>query len=116
MDYSVKLKDPRWQKKRLKIFARDKFTCQMCGDDKSTLVIHHIKYLLDKEPWEHPNKLLITICEDCHKKVHGKTHIPTIREIIKLSRYEIEDEIIPRIAKQPIKEVLQSLKAGREAR
>jgi len=31
-DYSKKLKDPRWQKKRLKIFKSDKFKCKICGD------------------------------------------------------------------------------------
>ena len=32
MGYSEKLKDPRWQKKRLEILERDNFRCQYCGD------------------------------------------------------------------------------------
>jgi len=65
--YSVKLKDPRWQKKRLEIMDRDKFTCRICGDDKSTLVVHHLKY--QGEPWNAPNDKLITVCEHCHRTI-----------------------------------------------
>jgi len=64
--YSEKLKDPRWQKKRLKILERDEFSCRICGNKKSTLHIHHISY--NENPWETNDKLLITLCEDCHKK------------------------------------------------
>lgn len=42
--YSEKLKDPRWQKKRLEILNRDEFACRFCGDNKSTLNVHHISY------------------------------------------------------------------------
>ncbi len=66
MKYSGKLKDPRWQKKRLEIFERDNFKCQSCGDTKTTLVVHHRIYLQDTEPWDCPSDLLVTICEDCH--------------------------------------------------
>lgn len=64
--YSEKLKDPRWQKKRLEILQRDEFTCQNCGDKENTLNVHHIAY--SGEPWEAPNNLLITYCEECHKQ------------------------------------------------
>lgn len=66
-EYYEKLKDPRWQKKRLQILERDNFTCQFCDDKESTLHIHH-KYYEEIEPWEHDNSALITLCEDCHKK------------------------------------------------
>lgn len=50
MTYKEKLKDPRWQKKRLEIFDRDGWKCVECGDKDSTLNVHHIFYLsgLDK--------------------------------------------------------------------
>ena len=67
--YSEKLKDPRWQKKRLEILNRDKFTCQFCEDTKSTLNVHHKYYLRGLDPWEYPNPSLITYCERCHKVV-----------------------------------------------
>jgi hypothetical protein len=64
--YSEKLKDPRWQKKRLEILQRDNWTCQLCGATTITLHIHHRKYIKGKEPWEYPDHLLVTLCEICH--------------------------------------------------
>lgn len=66
-DYSKKLKDPRWQKKRLEILERDEWTCQRCYDSESTLVVHHRKYLPTTDPWDYPDHLLVTLCEDCHE-------------------------------------------------
>jgi hypothetical protein len=66
LEYAEKLKDPRWQKKRLEIFERDKWTCQGCLRQDSTLVCHHRYYLADKEPWEYPDDALATLCEECH--------------------------------------------------
>lgn len=64
--YAEKLKDPRWQKKRLQILERDAWTCQKCFDSESTLVVHHRRYLPDREPWDYPEHLLVTLCEECH--------------------------------------------------
>jgi len=66
-EYFDKLKDPRWQKKRLKIFERDNWTCQMCGSTINSLVVHHIFYILNMEPWEYKDELLITLCDNCHE-------------------------------------------------
>lgn len=66
MSYLAKLKDPRWQKKRLEIFERDFFLCQHCMGGDETLHVHHLKYSGD--PWECEDKFLITLCETCHKR------------------------------------------------
>lgn len=66
MTYKEKLLNPKWQKKRLKIMQRDKFTCQGCGDRETTLHIHHIKYNSNGEPWDIEDENLITYCSDCH--------------------------------------------------
>lgn len=66
-DYAQKLKDPRWQRKRLEILERDEWTCQKCADSESTLVVHHRRYLANTEPWDYPDDLLVTLCEDCHE-------------------------------------------------
>lgn len=68
--YADKLKDPRWQKKRLEIFNRDGFRCQLCDDDATTLAVHHKRYTSGKDPWDYENNLLITLCEKCHGKIH----------------------------------------------
>jgi len=63
--YSEKLRDPRWQKKRLQVMERDKFRCRICHSTEITLNVHHIKY--EKiEPWEYGDKNLVTLCENCH--------------------------------------------------
>ena len=66
MNYFEKLKDPRWQKKRLEILDRDEWCCQRCGDNEETLHVHHRIYQYGKEPWEIDNDLLVTLCKDCH--------------------------------------------------
>jgi len=66
LSYSNKLKDPRWQKKRLKILERDNFTCRNCKRDDITLSVHHKRYIKGNDPWEYPDKYLITLCQPCH--------------------------------------------------
>ena len=70
--YLEKLKDPRWQKKRLEIFKRDNWQCKVCGDVENTLNVHHIFYFKDKEPWEVHEGFLITLCEQCHQWTFGE--------------------------------------------
>jgi hypothetical protein len=67
MTYLEKLKDPRWQKKRLEILQRDNWTCQCCGDTENTLHVHHWFYKKGKDPWEYDAEDLSTLCEDCHE-------------------------------------------------
>lgn len=66
--YSDKLKDPRWQKKRLEILERDNWTCKSCSTTEKTLNIHHLFYLKNIDPWDMPSGFLVTLCEDCHKE------------------------------------------------
>lgn len=68
ISYSEKLKDPRWQKKRLEILSRDEFTCVTCGDKESTLNVHHRFYIKHNEPWDYPSWSLVTLCESCRKE------------------------------------------------
>ncbi len=65
--YLEKFKDPRWQKKRLKILERDNFTCQECSNQEMTLHVHHRYYKTKTDPWDYPNEALITLCEECHE-------------------------------------------------
>lgn len=70
MKYADKLKDPRWQKKRLEVFERDEWRCQSCQDTETTLCVHHLRYISGHDPWDYPNELLITLCETCHSEEH----------------------------------------------
>lgn len=66
-NYSELLKDPQWQKMRLKILERDNFCCQVCLDDKTTLHVHHRKYISGRKPWEYTEDDLVTLCAPCHQ-------------------------------------------------
>lgn len=65
--YSEKLKDPRWQAKREKIINRDNGRCVSCERSDVPLQVHHGAYLRFTEPWDHPDELLWTLCESCHR-------------------------------------------------
>lgn len=65
--YSEKLRDPRWQKKRLEVMQRDQFTCQRCSNNESTLNVHHKYYKAGADPWEYELDSLVTLCESCHE-------------------------------------------------
>ena len=66
--YGEKLKDPRWQKKRLRIFDRDGWSCLLCKSTSQTLHVHHLKY--EGDPWEVNDKFLMTLCSECHDFMH----------------------------------------------
>jgi hypothetical protein len=77
-EYKEKWKDPRWQKKRLKIMERDSWRCQVCHFDSEQLAVHHIKYKWGKDPWDYDDDELITLCKTCHDWCHhldGNEHI-----------------------------------------
>ena len=65
MTYSQKLRDPRWQRKRLEILSRDNWACKFCSSTNKNLQVHHVVYKRN-EPWEYPDYLYQTLCEDCH--------------------------------------------------
>lgn len=69
MTYSEKLKDPRWQKKRLEVMHRDGFACLDCGATDKPLNVHHTHYHKGG-PWETGVEHLRTVCADCHEKRH----------------------------------------------
>lgn len=74
MTYAERLKDPRWQKKRLEVLERDAWACYHCGDTKSTLHVHHEAYI-GKKPWETPDECLTTLCDNCHSILHSLTEL-----------------------------------------
>lgn len=70
MNYSDKLKDPRWQRKRLEILNRDGFKCLACGAKNKQLHVHHCYYVSGRDPWEYGQRALKTLCSECHDLAH----------------------------------------------
>jgi len=86
MTYQEKLKDPRWQRKRLEILKRDDFCCQHCYDSESTLHVHH-KIYSKGEPWDAKPETLVTLCAECHDIEHKTRgdNIKLLDKALKLS-------------------------------
>jgi len=68
--YSEKLRDPRWQRRRLEIMQIAGFVCERCGSDSTTLAIHHLVYRVGSQPWCYPDHELVCLCEECHGSDH----------------------------------------------
>lgn len=68
--YAEKLKDPRWQKKRLEVLSDAEFQCELCGDTESTLHVHHKQYIKGHDVWEYEREQLACLCESCHENQH----------------------------------------------
>ena len=68
-----------WKQKRNKIMNRDNNRCVYCGT-VHFLQVHHTYYNVcpngeKVNPWAYPDDALITLCDDCHKKVHKNKKI-----------------------------------------
>lgn len=78
--------DPEVKEWRRKVFERDDYTCQECGEKGGKIHAHHI------EPWsEEPSKRLeidngITLCIECHSEKHENP------ELIKKAKYHDRTE------------------------
>jgi 5-methylcytosine-specific restriction endonuclease McrA len=78
--YAEKLKDPRWQKKRLEILERDEWRCCWCEDEKEQLHVHHGCYQYGFDPWDYDDETMWTLCASCHRYVEER--MAEIRDLI----------------------------------
>jgi hypothetical protein len=98
--YFEKLKDPRWQRKRLEVMQYREFKCEICDDDKQELHVHHKEYKSGKEPWEYSIYELECLCADCHSMSHippEKIHKFRLRKWIGVPTVFIADRLFPRL-------------------
>jgi hypothetical protein len=81
--YGASLFDKRWKEKRLGILERDNRACVICKSTEK-LQVHHRQYHFIKDlqqfkaPWDYDDDLLVTLCERCHAKGHGKYKVPNV--------------------------------------
>ena len=68
-EYSKKLRDPRWQKKRLEILQQRGWKCEQCDDASNSLQVHHRYYISGRYPWEYPPFCYVCLCVDCHSQI-----------------------------------------------
>lgn len=104
--YADRLRDPRWQKKRLEIFERDGFSCRDCKSTDKELQVHHCVYIPGLQPWEYPEDLTLTLCYDCHP-IRQKYEIAAQCAIARLLRdepLELLEKLAWRLTEQAIEE------------
>lgn len=77
--YAEKLRDPRWQRRRLEVMGNADFACEACGAIHLTLNVHHTLYRKGADPWEYSDEELRCLCEGCHGIEHE------IRDVISLN-------------------------------
>jgi hypothetical protein len=65
--YYEKLKDPRWQRRRLEVLSRASWACESCGAKDRTLHVHHRIYRRGANPWDYADADLQSLCESCHE-------------------------------------------------
>jgi len=70
-EYHERLKDPRWQKKRLGVLERANWACEGCGTQEVNLQIHHGYYEREALPWEYSEEALYCLCDDCHERAEA---------------------------------------------
>lgn len=61
---------PEYIKWRNEIYKRDDYTCQICGKRGGKLNAHHIKHFAKYKDLRTEINNGITLCEECHKKIH----------------------------------------------
>lgn len=74
--YQQKLKNnPYWEEVKRKVRIRDGHKCQMCGKTYGLEVHHKVYQIGGVSIVGHELEYLhclVTLCEKCHAKVHGK--------------------------------------------
>jgi len=66
--YADKLRDPRWQKKRLEVLNRFGWACDDCGAADEELHVHHRYYEKGVEPWGYEDDCYQALCKTCHER------------------------------------------------
>ena len=67
-EYNDYLESDAWAEKRKAVLERDHHLCQSCVKAKAT-VIHHLTY---EHRFNEPLFDLVSVCEECHAKIHGR--------------------------------------------
>ena len=70
MDFYLSAK---WKHKRQTIMRRDGYMCRECrkyGRVREAVEVHHIKHLEDYPELAYDDSNLVSLCRDCHRKMH----------------------------------------------
>ena len=96
MTYAEKLRNPKWQKKRLKIMERDGWQCVICGDKERNLQVHHLVYSRHTEPWGYADGVYQTLCEKCHEE--RQELVDKLVDALRISLKDVPTRRLTRVA------------------
>ena len=77
--YSDKLKDPKWQQKRLRVLEKAGFRCGRCHVETKMLHVHHAYYEKGVEPWEYPMKVSIAYVTTATKTINSFSPLSSVK-------------------------------------
>jgi 5-methylcytosine-specific restriction endonuclease McrA len=106
MTYSEKLRDPRWQRKRLEIFSRDNWACRSCGSKEKNLQVHHLVYR-KIDPWDYPDYLYQTLCDECHEA--RQSVVDKLVDALRISLMNVPTSRLEVVAQRLCNEAIQEL-------
>lgn len=112
MTYAEKLRDPRWQKKRLFILERDGWACQSCRSTTKSLQVHHLMYAR-RDPWDYDDNCYQTLCGECHsvrQEISDKAS-----NALKLALKDVPTERMETVAQRIMDEALNGFNGGGHA-
>ncbi len=70
-DNKIRNYNPKYKRWRKKVYKRDNYTCQVCGDNKGgNLVAHHVYAWNKYKDLHFITSNGITLCDKCHKLFH----------------------------------------------
>ena len=81
MNRKEEYQDERWKARAAEIRELDHHQCVMCGAKDVELHVHHLSY--PPPPfhiWDAADNELVTLCKDCHEKIHECSTRPTLSE------------------------------------
>ena len=93
MSRKEEYQDERWRERASEIRALDHNQCVMCGAKDVELHVHHLSY--PPPPfhiWDAHDTELVTLCKDCHAKIHQCKKRPKFNESRELFDIETEEK------------------------
>lgn len=68
--YADKLRDPRWENRRMWFVRKHGAWCRSCKRKGIEFQVHHKVYRKGVEPWDHTDDEMILLCRGCHLEWH----------------------------------------------